>query len=285
MRDYGMVSPKFWIGETGKGFRGKPDIQVAALYLMTSPHANMIGVFYCPVDTIAKETGLPSEGAYKALQSLSEAHFCLFDEQTEEVFVRRMAAFQIGERLDIKDNRCKGVARELERVMSDKLRRDFHATYSVAYNLPSMAGTKPKKISPSKAPPKPEAEAEAETGSIPLGGRFDEFWAAWPKSERKQDRKACRAKWDAHGLDDVADAILSDVSAKKRTKKWRDGFIEAPEVYINNRRWEDGDEALTGNLTQWWLDAGFANVHEAGNCGCYEHNASQFRDGKRLEAA
>lgn len=70
--------------------------------------------------------------------------------------------------------------------------------------------------------------------------RFEEFWETWPKSERKQDRKVCREKWILHSLDEVADTILADVSVKKLTHKWQGGYIEAPEVYIDNRRWEDG---------------------------------------------
>jgi hypothetical protein len=139
LRDYGVVSPKFWIGGTGKALRGNVEAQLVAVYLMTSPHANMIGVFYCPLDTIAKETGLPIEGASKGLQSLIEADFCQFDESTEEVFALRMAAYQVGEQLDAKDNRCKGVLKELDRVMSDRLKSAFRAIYSVAFHLPEAA--------------------------------------------------------------------------------------------------------------------------------------------------
>jgi hypothetical protein len=35
---------------------------------------------------------------------------------------------------------------------------------------------------------------------------------------------------------------------------------------------------------QWALDAGFANRFEANNDGCFEHNAAQFRDGKKVAA-
>ena len=48
MRDYGKVSPGFWIGETGKALRGDMEAQIVALYLMTSPHATMTGVYHCP---------------------------------------------------------------------------------------------------------------------------------------------------------------------------------------------------------------------------------------------
>lgn len=35
---------------------------------------------------------------------------------------------------------------------------------------------------------------------------------------------------------------------------------------------------------RWALDAGFANRFEANNDGCFEHNAAQFRDGKKVSA-
>ena len=70
--------------------------------------------------------------------------------------------------------------------------------------------------------------------------RFDEVWNAWPKGERKQDRKKCLEKWTLEKLDSVADAILADIAVKLNTEKWRTGYIEAPLVYLNNRRWEDG---------------------------------------------
>lgn len=244
MRDYGIVSPQFWIGDTGKSLRGNPSLQVAALYLMTSPHANMIGVYYCPLDYIGKETGLGLEGASKSLRSLQEGGFCSFSEQSEEVFVHRMAAFQIGAQLDPKDNRCKGVARELEKVVSAELRQAFRAIYSVAFNLPVDAPKKVAKASPSKAPSKPGSGSGSGSGNKGGDeGRFPAFWTAWPKSERKQDRKACLEKWQREGLDDCADAILADVALKSASRKWQDDagkYIEAPLVYLNNRRWEDG---------------------------------------------
>lgn len=155
MRDYGIVSPQFWIGSTGRALRGQIEAQLVALYLQTSPHANMIGVYYVTLDSIAKETGLTLEGASKGLRSLEEANFCRYDATTEEVFVVRMAAFQIGEQLEVKDNRCKGVARELEKVASDELRRDFRAIYSIAFHLPAEV-QKPPSLPPStQAPSKP----------------------------------------------------------------------------------------------------------------------------------
>ena len=119
-----------------------------------------------------------------------------------------------------------------------------------------------------------EDEAEADS--------FDEFWACWPKNDRKQDRAKCSAKWAKEKLDSVSAKIVADVEAKKRTQKWREGFVEAPLVYLNNRRWEDGEAASTPD---WWVSAGFETVWQAQNAGCSARNAHQFRDGKRVEVA
>lgn len=151
MRDYGKVSPQFWIGKTGKSLRGNAEAQVLAIYLMTSPHANMIGVYHCPVAYMAHETGLSLEGASKALQCLIEADFCTFDAEDEYVFVHQFALHQVGESLDPKDKRCKGVENELAKVPKNQCWQSFRAHYAVPYNLPLPT----QNTSPSEAPPKP----------------------------------------------------------------------------------------------------------------------------------
>lgn len=93
---------------------------------------------------------------------------------------------------------------------------------------------------------------EINNPQTPKGGckRFEEFWAAWPKSERKQDKVKCAAKWRQHSLDDFADRILEDVATKQLTEKWASGFIEAPLVYLNGRRWEDGVTPVAQQIGQ-----------------------------------
>lgn len=197
MRDYGVVSPKFWIGETGKALRGNAHAQVLALYLMTCPHANMIGVFHCPVLYMAHETGLGMEGASKALQSLIEAGYCTYDEASETVFVHRMAAYQVAESLKAGDNRVKGVEREWQNITTARLKQAFFAMYSVAFHLPSEG----KKNSPLQAPSKPLASQEQEQEqeqehvdapsaksprgtSLPKDWVLPDDWKAWAEANR-----------------------------------------------------------------------------------------------------
>lgn len=101
------------------------------------------------------------------------------------------------------------------------------------------------------ASPRVQGEGKGRKGKEPATStRFDDFWETWPKSERKHDKAKCMDKWTNSNLDELADQILADVESKKLTRKWQsdDGqFIEAPLVYLNNRRWEDGGgEACVG---------------------------------------
>jgi uncharacterized protein YdaU (DUF1376 family) len=110
-------------------------------------------------------------------------------------------------------------------------------TKSVPAGGPDKSGSKapnPKTNPKAKTPRTPRKRGEA------TGLRFEEFWLAWPKNERKQDRAKCWDHWRRNDLDKAADAILGDVRTKRGTTKWQEGFIEAPLVYLRGKRWEDG---------------------------------------------
>jgi hypothetical protein len=77
MRGYSVVAPQFWIGDTGKALKkAGSEAVIVGLYLMTSPHANMLGLYYLPEVYIAHETGLGIEGTSKGLKGCIEAGFC-----------------------------------------------------------------------------------------------------------------------------------------------------------------------------------------------------------------
>lgn len=215
VRDYGKVSPQFWIGRTGKALRGNPEAQLLALYLMTSPHANMIGVYHCPVAYMAHETGLTIEGASKALQSLIEADFCTFDAEDEYVFVHQFALHQVGESLAASDKRCKGVENELAKVPKNQCWQAFRARYAVPFNLPTVGqNTSPSEApsealasqkqkqkqkqeqAPSDASPSATPASDASRGSrLPSDWVLPEDWQAWAESERPDldaEAVACR---------------------------------------------------------------------------------------------
>ena len=162
MRDYGKVAPSFWIGATGKALRGDANAQLLALYLMTSPHSNMIGVFHCPVLYMAHETGITFEGASEALRRLVEVGFCTYEGESETVFVHRMAAYQVGESLSPKDNQVKGIQKDFEKMAPELIKQAFYAIYSVAFHLPDLQNTQGQAQAPCKPLASQEQEQEQE---------------------------------------------------------------------------------------------------------------------------
>ena len=150
-RDYGKVYPRFWQTGTGKALRGDPEAQVLALYLITSPHANMIGVYHCPVLYMAHETGLSLEGATKALTRLINYGFCTFDGDDDVVWVHEMAAHQVGTNLSPKDKQVIGLRKQVEQIAQSGIRAGFEARYREDFHLFFDR----KEASPLQAPCKP----------------------------------------------------------------------------------------------------------------------------------
>jgi len=123
------------------------------------------------------------------------------------------------------------------------------AAYNVRVELnrrSAKLGGRPKTVEVSKeeplSPPKQNRTEQSKDISSTKSTRFAEFWEVWPKSARKVAKATCEKKWASGGLDKVADQIISHVTAMKSSKQWLDGFEPAPVTYINQRRWEDGDE-------------------------------------------
>lgn len=162
MRDYSKVAPQFWIGETGKRLRGHPEAQIVALYLITNPHANMLGLYYLPRLFIAHETGLSAEGASEGLSRCIEAMFCGYDDSAEVVWIFEMARFQVGAALKADDKRCIGVQNDYDAMPRNRFLSEFFDKYAGAFHLTRKRENETPDGSPSEAPPKPLRSQEQE---------------------------------------------------------------------------------------------------------------------------
>ena len=176
MRDYSKVSGRFWIGSTGKALRQQgPEAQVVALYLLTAPSSNMLGLYYLPLVVLAHETGLGFEGASKGLRRAIEARFCAYDEATEVVWVHEMARHQIGDSIQAGDKRAKGVQNEYDNLPSNPYLAPFFDRYATAFCMTRRRPESPENGSPFEAPSKPlrsqeqEQEQEQEQDEEDLG--------------------------------------------------------------------------------------------------------------------
>lgn len=117
---------------------------------------------------------------------------------------------------------------------------------------------------------------------------FDEFWTAYPKKVGKD--AAAKAFGKRKPDRELVQAMVQAIRDQKHSEAWKkqDGqFIPNPATWLNDGRWKDGT-ADTGNWAAkpaWVVEAGFEDVADAHSSRCYEHNAAQFQNGKRLEAA
>lgn len=208
MRDYAKISPQFWTRGSGKRLRGDADAQVVALYLVTSPAANMIGIYYVPFVAVAHETGLGPERVAGAMKRLETAGFAFYDHDAELAWVPNMASYQLGEAISLKDNRHKGVLAELQRVGQHPFVDRFHEKYAEMYSLPPL----PR---PFTVPPKPlPSPLEA---SLVAQGRAGE------EQEKEQDPPSV-----------VADATPAPApkraSRRKPQTSWPKGFSVSPAI-------------------------------------------------------
>lgn len=149
MRKYSSITPKFWIGRTGRKLRGDISAKLVAAYLLSCPNNDMTGVFYCPLCQISAETGLPLEapsvplpspfqgplkGIREALETLEREDFAIYDYESEYVFVKKMALFQIAPELKPTDKRVTGIRIAIE-SMPDNFKHLFIKEYNECFNL------------------------------------------------------------------------------------------------------------------------------------------------------
>ena len=147
MRDYSIVSAKFWIGETGKRLRGDRDAQLLALYFVTSPHAAMSGLYYCPLTYVSQDIGMPADVVFEKLSLLRSVGFCSYDYDSEVVFVVEMARYQVAEKLELRDNRRTSIVREIAKLRTPLVQL-FLDRYAEAFRLdvavfPPTSGWRP----------------------------------------------------------------------------------------------------------------------------------------------
>jgi hypothetical protein len=170
MREYARVSPRFWQSSpTGKAIRKKgAEAVVVAMYLMSSPHSNMLGLYYQPLLYMAHETGLGVEGASKGLQGCIEAGFCCFDEPSEMVWVHEMALYQVGEELKPGDKRCVGIQKDYDALPDCPYLGPFFDRYASVFHLKRKRSSEPAAADPVIPAKTPTADPQQDPPQAPL---------------------------------------------------------------------------------------------------------------------
>jgi len=85
-----------------------------------------------------------------------------------------------------------------------------------------------------------ESMCAAAHPAAPRTARFDEFWGAWPKYQRKTGKKKAQDIWKRKALDSKADIIIANVRERAaRDPQWLDGFDPLPSTYLNGEQWDE----------------------------------------------
>jgi len=163
-RKYSQIQPTFWTGRTGRDLRSKgTTAQLLALYLLTSPHSNMAGIYYCPPAYIQTDTGLPMEAIDAAFEDLAAVGFAYRDTTTDEVLVINMVLFQVGQTIKPTDKRGGKVVENLLVTSSDDLKAKWLKAHGRDYESHGIGDGSPIDGAPVGHPPRTRATPEAET--------------------------------------------------------------------------------------------------------------------------
>ena len=109
-KTYNRTPANFWTMPEAQALRqAGPDACLVACYLLTSPHANMLGIFYLPLQYASIDCGLSVETLSKTLEQLGALNFCHYDASTQYVWVVDMLHYQVGVNLAMTEKQLKGL--------------------------------------------------------------------------------------------------------------------------------------------------------------------------------
>ncbi|MCP5263635.1 MAG: hypothetical protein H6929_19980 [Rhodoferax sp.] len=153
--------------------------------------------------------------------------------------------------------------------------------------LKRASALKPTSATPEAGFPLPLKPTSAEPSlnrQRTVNGHFGQFWPAYPRKVKKKE--ALKAFEKINPTPELLNQMLAALRLQVKALNWTgDRYTPHASTWLNGERWLDElpESATKSNRhPQWALDAGFANVDEAHNERCYERNAHEFRDGKRI---
>lgn len=154
MRKFIMLSPNFWVGQTGRDLRAAgTEAQLLAIYLISNPLTNYTGLYRLPLIYIANDLGLTLDQTREALASVEKTGFARYDERTEFVWVIEAARHQLGEELKASDNKVKYVNKEFAAITKVcPFLADYYTKYAASLHLKARADVAAPVVAV-KAPP------------------------------------------------------------------------------------------------------------------------------------
>ena len=236
MRDYGKVYTSFWTSETTRGLSDRG--RVLAIYLLSSPHSNMIGCFRVPDGYVAEDLNWSLETVSKGFDELLNAGFATRDSVSKWVCVHQFLAWNEIENPNqgvsaikltdqIPDSFCaKGrVLRSLHDSVGrfkDKVRNDVWSRFETLVERFRNQEQEQEQEQDGSAPPASpatrakKAESEESENETELQAACRETWAAY-----------CDAFFNRYGTMPVRNKT---VNSQVKNFVQRLGYVESPAV-------------------------------------------------------
>jgi len=228
---------------------------LAALYLLTNPHANNYGLYYLPLRTMIAETGIRS--LRPVLAEVAATGFA--EVASDWAYVKKMLRYQMGGLQDT-DNRVKGAAAWYQAIpASCPFLSAFWDDYSGVLPLGARRGSVAPESAGSGTLFPVAAGAPVTTALTVIDTQrmlFDRWWLHYPKKVAK------RAAWEQwlklKPTPADCDRWIQVLDAQCLSRDWlKDGgqYIPDPERYLKRGRYEDEiserpivDDKQTGNF-------------------------------------
>lgn len=129
MRQFTMVSPRVWRSQRFKDL--SRSAQLAYLYLLTSEHQNMAGVYRLPPAYAGSDLGWTVDEFTKALEEVVAVGLAHRDEDTDEVMIAQWFKFNEPKG----KTTIKGVENTLDKIESETLYELAMKAFEDAINL------------------------------------------------------------------------------------------------------------------------------------------------------
>ena len=274
MRDYAKAAPKMWHGKTIKALRKHPEGLIVAMYLMTSPSSNMLGLFAQPILYMAYETGLGEEGARQGLQHCIDAGYCSYDEESEFVWVHEMASYQVAPELKATDLRCKGIQKDYESLPENPFLLKFFERYAAAFHLSKARCMEGAYEGPCKPHRSQEQEQEKEQEQDSSSSLRSEEGAAKSPS-RSSGRKKSEQTTLATYLSTCREAGVKPLPKDHAIRRWAEdagigeemlqvAWVSFRERYTEEtqylaKRYKDWPATFANSVKDRWFSLWFTN--------------------------
>ena len=138
-RSYGTIPSEVWLGIEIPGFLSlTADAKLVVIYLLSSPHANMLGLYWLPLPYMAREMRLSEERIGAAIETLEAAGMVKYDAASEHIFVKHFVKTQVlgqHDGLTANNNQVTAARTIFAGLPNTPLKDDLIAAYGKALHL------------------------------------------------------------------------------------------------------------------------------------------------------